>query len=205
MGAMAHVPAAERRPQLVEAAIDLMARKGVEAGSTRAIAAELGVAQATVHYTFGTKRDLYGAVVERLAGEMIERVCAAAPAEAAAGEEGFATSVRIMARALWTTYAERPGRFRVFDELTAIGSRDPDIRETLREHQLAMERTAAELVTGLATETGVALATDADALARFFLTGFDGLVARHLVSDDDTHGADLDRLICALVHLAVHG
>ncbi|MFV2179767.1 TetR family transcriptional regulator C-terminal domain-containing protein [Actinomadura sp. LOL_016] len=125
--------------------------------------------------------------------------------EAGSTEEGFATSVRIMARALWNTYAERPGRFRVFDELTAIGSRDPDIRETLREHQLAMERTAAELVTGLAAETGVALATDADALGRFFLAGLDGLVARHLVSDDDTHGADLDRLISALVHLAVHG
>lgn len=202
---MAHVPAAERRPQLVEAAIDLMARKGVEAGSTRAIAAELGVAQATVHYTFGTKRDLYGAIVERLAGEMIDRVCAAAPAEAAPGPEGFAASVRIMARALWDAYAERPGRFRVFDELTTIGSRDPDIREALREHQLAMERTAAELVTGLAAETGVTLATSADALARFFLNGFDGLVERHLISDDGTHEGDLDRLIAAVIHLAVHG
>ncbi|MFD0900918.1 TetR/AcrR family transcriptional regulator [Actinomadura sediminis] len=202
---MAHVPAAERRPQLVEAAIGLMARKGVEAASTRAIAAELGVAQATVHYTFGTKRDLYGAIVERLAGEMIDRVCAAAPAEAAPGAAGFAASVQIMARALWDAYAERPGRFRVFDELTTIGSRDPDIREALHEHQLAMERTAADLVTGLAAETGVTLATDAEAIARFFLNGFDGLVNRHLITDDGTHGADLDRLIAAVVHLAVDG
>ncbi|MBE1531082.1 TetR/AcrR family transcriptional regulator [Actinomadura algeriensis] len=202
---MAHVPAAERRPQLVEAAIDLMARKGVDAGSTRAIAAELGVAQATVHYTFGTKRDLYGAIVERLAGEMIDRVCAAAPAEAVPGEAGFAASVQVMAGELWATYAERPGRFAVFDELTTIGSRDPDIREALRAHQHAMERTAAELVTGLAAETGVALATDALAIARFFLIGFDGLVARHRISDDGTHDADLDRLVTAIVHLAVHG
>ncbi|MYT21362.1 TetR family transcriptional regulator, partial [Streptomyces sp. SID7760] len=40
---MAHVSAAERRPQLIKAAIDLMTREGVAAGSTRAIAAELGV------------------------------------------------------------------------------------------------------------------------------------------------------------------
>ncbi len=62
---MAHVSAAERRPQLIKAAIDLMTREGVAAGSTRAIAAELGVAQATVHYTFGTKEDLDGANIEQ--------------------------------------------------------------------------------------------------------------------------------------------
>ncbi|MGP4022150.1 TetR/AcrR family transcriptional regulator [Actinomadura sp. 3N407] len=202
---MAHVPAAERRPQLVEAAIDLMARKGVEAGSTRAIAAELGVAQATVHYTFGTKRDLYGAVIEQLAAEMIDRVCTAAPDEAAPGAEGFAESVRIMAWALWDTYAERPGRYALYNELTTYGLRDPDIREALRKHQHAMERTAADLVTGLAEQTGVALATGAEALGRFFLNAFDGLAMRHLIVGDDAYRADLDRLIAAVVALAVHG
>lgn len=48
-------PLAERRPQLIKAAIDFMTREGVAAGSTRAIAAELGGAQATVHYTFGSR------------------------------------------------------------------------------------------------------------------------------------------------------
>ncbi|NUP01767.1 MAG: TetR family transcriptional regulator, partial [Nonomuraea sp.] len=47
---MAHVSAAERRPQLIRAAIAVMRRDGVAAASTRAIAAELGIAQATVHY-----------------------------------------------------------------------------------------------------------------------------------------------------------
>lgn len=79
---MAHVPAAERRPQLIQAAIDLMAREGIAAGSTRAIAAELGVAQATVHYTFGTKKDLYRAVVEQLTAEFIGQVRASAPPRA---------------------------------------------------------------------------------------------------------------------------
>ncbi|WP_067803072.1 TetR/AcrR family transcriptional regulator [Actinomadura formosensis] len=199
---MAHVPAAERRPQLIEAAIDLIARKGVEAASTRAIAAELGVAQATVHYTFGTKRELYGAVIDRLAGEMIDRVCATAPDEAAPGKEGFAESVRLMAWALWDACNERPGRYQVFDELMSYGLRDPDIRETLRAHQYAMERTAADLVTGLAERTGVTLATGTEAIARFFLNGFDGLVTRHLIAGDDVYRADLDRLIDAVIILA---
>lgn len=78
---MAHVSAAERRPQLIKAAIDFMTREGVAAGSTRAIAAELGVAQATVHYTFGTKEGLYLAVMEQLTEDLVAQVERAAPAD----------------------------------------------------------------------------------------------------------------------------
>lgn len=74
MDPMAHVSAAERRPQLIKAAIDFMTREGVAAGSTRAIAAELGVAQATVHYTFGTKEGLYLAVMEQLTQDLVAQV-----------------------------------------------------------------------------------------------------------------------------------
>lgn len=76
---MAHGPAAERRPQLIKAAITFMTREEVAAGSTRAIAAELGVAQATVRYTFGTKEGLYRAVMEQLTQDLIAQVEAAEP------------------------------------------------------------------------------------------------------------------------------
>lgn len=79
---MPHVSVAEPRPQLIKAAIDLMTREGVAAGNTRAIAAELGVAQATVHYTFGTKEDLYRAVMEQLTHDLIAQVQRAAHADA---------------------------------------------------------------------------------------------------------------------------
>ncbi|WP_373559169.1 TetR/AcrR family transcriptional regulator [Streptomyces sp. SA15] len=87
---MAYVSAAERRPQLTKAAIDLMSREGVAAGSTRAIAAELGVAQATVHYTFGTKEGLYQAVLEQLTENLVVQVERAAP-----GEVGFEETTRV--------------------------------------------------------------------------------------------------------------
>lgn len=83
---MAPVPAARRRPQLIKTAIALMTREGVAVGSTRAIAAELGVAQATVRYTFGTKEDLYRAVMDQLIADMIAQVEGAAPQEADFGE-----------------------------------------------------------------------------------------------------------------------
>ncbi|MFC5668238.1 TetR/AcrR family transcriptional regulator [Kitasatospora misakiensis] len=173
---MAHVPAAERRPQLIQAAIDLMAREGIAAGSTRAIAAELGVAQATVHYTFGTKRDLYRAVVEQLTAEFIGQVRAAAPDEGPFGEQ-----VRTMVQALWDSAVGERGKCALITEFSAMALRDPDLQETMRALQHEIEDTAAELLTGLATAHGQALALPAREISVYFLAGFNGLTDRYLV------------------------
>ncbi|MGW0906778.1 TetR/AcrR family transcriptional regulator [Streptomyces sp. NPDC002853] len=205
---MAHIPAAERRPQLVQAAIELMAREGVDAGSTRAIAAELGVAQATVHYTFGTKRDLYRAVIEQMTVELVELVRGAAPEE----EEGpadFERAMRRMAEALWQALREQPGRFRLFIELTTYAVRNPDLHQLLRRHQRDLEETAAELIAGVLALTGGAHAAEPLVVARFFLQGFDGLSLRHLVMGDGKgdstaaadSAADLERLLDATLNL----
>ncbi|MGW6058487.1 TetR/AcrR family transcriptional regulator [Streptomyces sp. NPDC055189] len=209
---MAHIPAAERRPQLVRAAIDLMAREGVDAGSTRAIAAELGVAQATVHYTFGTKRDLYRAVIEQMTAELVELVRGAVPAD----EEGpadFERSVRRMAEALYRALQEQPGRFRLYIELTTYSVRSPDLHELLRRHQRDLEETAADMIAGVLAETDGVHAAEPLVVARFFLQGFDGLSLRHLVMADGEpdsaagaeadadSAADLERLLEATLNL----
>ncbi|MGW7088760.1 TetR/AcrR family transcriptional regulator [Streptomyces sp. NPDC054871] len=205
---MAHIPAAERRPQLVQAAIELMAREGVDAGSTRAIAAELGVAQATVHYTFGTKRDLYRAVIEQMTVELVELVRGAGPAD----EEGpadFERSMRRMAEALWQALREQPGRFRLFIELTTYAVRNPDLHELLRRHQRDLEETAADLIADVLALTGGVHAAEPLVVARFFLQGFDGLSLRHLVMGDGKgdsaadadSAADLERLLEATLNL----
>ncbi|MER5351101.1 TetR/AcrR family transcriptional regulator [Kitasatospora sp. NPDC002551] len=173
---MAHVPAAERRPQLIQAAIDLMAREGVAAGSTRAIAAELGVAQATVHYTFGTKKDLYRAVVEQLTAEFIGQVRASAP------DEGpFAEQVRTMVHALWDSAVGEPGKCSLITEFAAMALRDPDLQEIMRALQHEIEATAAELLTALAAAHGQEPALPAHEISLYFLAGFNGLTDRYLV------------------------
>lgn len=126
---MAHVPAAERRPQLIKAAITFMTREGVAAGSTRAIAAELGVAQATVHYTFGTKEGLYRAVMEQLTQDLIAQVEAAAPADA-----GFEETAGALAAALWRTVREQPASHQLLSELTMYALRTPALSEALDSH-----------------------------------------------------------------------
>ncbi|GAA1950629.1 TetR/AcrR family transcriptional regulator [Kitasatospora viridis] len=194
---MAHVPASERRPQLVRAAIDLMTREGVGAGSTRAIAAELGVAQATVHYTFGTKKDLYRAVVEELTAQVVCQVAAAAP------DHGpFAEQVRTLGYALWQALTSAPDRFALCQELTSLSLRDPELREIMRELQYDLERTATGMITSLAEQHGVELAMPAEQVAPLFLAGIDGLMTRYLVlrQDGQDPGEETLPLLDALVN-----
>jgi AcrR family transcriptional regulator len=195
---MAHVSAAERRPQLIKAAIDLMAREGVAAGSTRAIAAELGVAQATVHYTFGTKEDLYRAVIEHLTQELVERVRQAAPADA-----GFEETVGVLASALWRTVRDQSKSYQLLTELGLFAIRSPHLREALEAHNLGVVNVTSGLVAEAAERTGQQLAQPAPMIARFFLAGFDGLTLQRLAHpDDEAEFLCLQALVSSTVALA---
>lgn len=195
---MAHVSAAERRPQLIKAAIDFMTREGVAAGSTRAIAAELGVAQATVHYTFGTKEGLYLAVMEQLTQDLVTQVEQTAPAGA-----GFEETVGTLAAALWRTVREQPASHQLLTELTTFALRSPALGEALESHHRSVTEVTVKLVTEAAKRTGQPLAQPPETIARFFLAGFDGLTAQHLSHpDEEAEHTCLQAFVSAVVAMA---
>ncbi|MEV6683569.1 TetR/AcrR family transcriptional regulator [Streptomyces erythrochromogenes] len=195
---MAHVSAAERRPQLIKAAIDLMTREGVAAGSTRAIAAELGVAQATVHYTFGTKEDLYKAVMDHLTAELLAQVERAAPLDA-----GFEETIATLAGALWRTVLEEAGTHYLLMELTVLAVRSPLLTEASQVHLQGVIEMTARLMSEAATRAGRTLAHPPETIARFFLAGFDGLTMHRLSAPDAAaERVGLQALVLATTALA---
>ncbi|WP_189152330.1 TetR/AcrR family transcriptional regulator [Streptomyces lacrimifluminis] len=195
---MAHVSAAERRPQLIKAAIDLMSREGVAAGSTRAIAAELGVAQATVHYIFGTKEGLYRAVMEQLTQDLVAQVERATPEDA-----GFEETIRVLAAALWRTVREQPGSHRMLTELTTFAMRSPQLSEVLASHYRGLIEVTAKLVAEAAERSGQPLAQPAEAIARWILASFDGLTDMHLsLPDEEAEEVCLQVLVSSVTALA---
>ncbi|MFY7070454.1 TetR/AcrR family transcriptional regulator [Nocardiopsis changdeensis] len=197
---MAHVPAAQRRPQLIDAAIDLMRREGAAAGSTRAVAAELGVAQMTVHYVFGSKAEFTRAVFEELGRRIVDQVRPFA--EHAAGG-GFAGSLAHTVRVLWRVSTEDRGVAILWDELSVQALRDPVLREAYGEHAMDMLRVTTELLTTLAERNGTALAAPAPVVARFFLAAFEGLLSQHLAAPDEAaEQRCLEQVIAATVALA---
>ncbi|MFF7388671.1 TetR/AcrR family transcriptional regulator [Streptomyces scabiei] len=192
---MAHVSAAERRPQLIKAAIGLMAREGVAAGSTRAIAAELGVAQATVHYTFGTKEELYRAVMEQLTRDLIDQVTRAAPTDAS-----FEETLVTLAEALWRTVLEQPASHQLLTELSMFALRTPYLQEALQSHYSEVLAVTTKLVEQAAERTGHRLGQSAETIARFFLAGFDGLTMQHLsLPDEEAERVCLRSLVSAVL------
>ncbi|MFJ5725997.1 TetR/AcrR family transcriptional regulator [Streptomyces sp. NPDC093149] len=201
---MSHVSAADRRPQLIAAAIDLMGREGVAAGSTRAIASELGVAQATVHYTFGAKADLYRAVLESLAEGMVARVRAEASRSSATLEEAF----RAVGDALWRQLCEQPERHLLMYELVIFALRSPELRDVADRFHRDIQDAAAVIVAEAAERAGQVPAVPAAELARFILAGFDGLSLELLVRGGRP-GADMERsmehLMAATASLAGAG
>ncbi|HEY7961000.1 MAG TPA: helix-turn-helix domain-containing protein [Solirubrobacteraceae bacterium] len=98
----ARVPAAERREELIDAAVHEFAHGGLHGTSVERIARRVGVAQPYVFALFGTKRDLFVAAAqrsfERVAGifrEAAARYAAGtAPAECADALEAMGLAYR---------------------------------------------------------------------------------------------------------------
>ena len=68
--AFSRLEADERRGQILAAARRVYVTSGLDAASTAVIAEQAGVTRGLVHHYFGTKRELYLAVVEDLAASL---------------------------------------------------------------------------------------------------------------------------------------
>ncbi|MBB3037069.1 TetR/AcrR family transcriptional regulator [Hoyosella altamirensis] len=69
---MPRIPAAERRAELVAAAVRVIAAHGVDGATTRRIAQEAKAPLATLHYCFATKEELFAEVFGYVAGQYRE-------------------------------------------------------------------------------------------------------------------------------------
>src|SRR2546430_17574977 len=63
----------ERREAVLDAALEEFAARGLDGGSTEAIAAKAGISQPYVFRLFGTKKELFKAVVSRCFRQTLER------------------------------------------------------------------------------------------------------------------------------------
>jgi AcrR family transcriptional regulator len=63
---MARKSASDRREELIEAAIRVLIRDGVDAATTRAISVEAGAPLATLHYCFASRDELLDEAARRI-------------------------------------------------------------------------------------------------------------------------------------------
>ena len=117
--------AEERREQILEAALAEFAARGLEGGSTEAIARAVGISQPYVFRLFHTKKELFMATIERCMLGTLEMFRTAVAGST--GEDAL--------QAIGEAYSERLGTDPTYlrSQMQAYAaSDDPQIREVVR-------------------------------------------------------------------------
>jgi AcrR family transcriptional regulator len=196
---MSRVLAAEHRSAIVAAAIRLMAREGVGAASTRRVAAEAGVAQATIHYVFGTKTELYRGVLEAVSENLVKAVQAGLEPQSQWAEQAEGA-----ARAVWEITEADPSTALLLVELTAYALRHDELRDLAEGLYDNYQRLAEDVVGALIAASDRELRIPLEEVARLAVAGLNGVVLSYLVHGDrDRSRRDLENLVASLTAVGV--
>lgn len=194
--------AEERREQLIDAAVEVIADHGLTRATTRAITDRAGLALGAFHYVFDSKDELLEAVIQRVVREIDTTLGATAEAgEPAIAQrlEGPDLVVDVLERFLWGAWAYFEGT-RTLQlaqyELTLHALREPE------KHHLAVQQydllvgTLSGMLRNLTDELDPDIS---DELARYVVATIDGLLLQWLVDRDaDAARQRLNRYLTTL-------
>ncbi|MET0433339.1 MAG: TetR family transcriptional regulator [Cellulomonas sp.] len=184
---------AERRRELVDAAVRVIARDGVAAATTRAVVAEAGMSLASLHYAFPSREHLIEAVIaevtaqERRAAECgllpVATAAEVGPAGPPALEEVIATGLERYVDLL----AERPEREQALLELALHAMRTGQRGALVAQYAVYQESARASLSTA-ALAARSRWTVPLDEVARALVMTTEGLTTVWL-ADRDTEAA----------------
>ncbi|MEU6624209.1 TetR/AcrR family transcriptional regulator [Streptomyces litmocidini] len=181
---MARMPSAERRRQLVEAAIRAMTRDGVARTTTRSICAEAGVSLSVFHYCFDSKQALLEAAIETITGNYVTRVMSAVEPGATLRE-----TVRGALQTYWDHVTAHPGEHMLTYDLTQYALREPGFEHLARAQYEQYVASAAALIEQVGVR-GREPRVPVEVLARYLAAAIDGLTLQFLVLGDPRAAAD---------------
>jgi AcrR family transcriptional regulator len=167
----------ERRDQLVDAAIEVLAAEGLTKATTRRITDHAGLALGAFHYAFRSKDDLLQAVIERIATR-VEHTLAEAVTEPKRGVE---QALKAMVEGFWGLVESTPDLQLAQYELTVHALRDAGLKPLAVQQY---ERYVAAVSDQLADVPDAPDGQEREDLARFLVAALDGLVLQSFLHDD---------------------
>lgn len=179
---MARLDIDTRRTQLIDAAIHIALRDGLDSATIRRIASEAGVSLGTVHYCFDNKRALLEAVVETLVGRQIDVSGFVVDPELSPEE-----AIKRAFRFYWSISGAEVERQRLIYELVAYLVRQEDAQS----HDLARRifTTNYDIVRGFIDlfqmQWEVDLELPTDVIARMTVAMTDGVALAWLADSED--------------------
>ncbi|HEU5379254.1 MAG TPA: TetR/AcrR family transcriptional regulator [Ktedonobacteraceae bacterium] len=185
--------------RIITAAIKVISREGLVGTSTRKIAAEAEVNLAMLHYYFGSKDDLLGAVHETIIATIRERILARNVIQPG---DDFCSAVAKDLMTFWQYVEEVPEAQIAQYDLALYAFRDPQSAERSRQqfemYCLLVEERCREIAEIMHRPCSIPYPD----LARFIIAGLDGLTLQFLTDRDKARARrNLQYLISAIFAL----
>ena len=189
----ARLPAAERRQQLLDVALEVFSRKGFHEASMNDIADAAGVTKPVLYQHFGSKRELYLELLREMGDQLrtaVGKATASAPGPRQQVEAGFEAYFR------WVT--KNRGGFHVL--FAGDTRRD---REFVAE-VLKVETEIADAIAQLIVVDG--LSVERRRLLAYGIVGISETTSRHWLADDlDLGPAELAAQVAELAWAGLRG
>lgn len=169
----------ERREELVDATLEILATEGLAAATTRRITDQADMALGAFHYAFRSKDELLRAVIERMANQIDSALRAAVAADG----KTLASALEAIVQAYWDYVEGTPHVQLAQFELTIHALREPELQPLAKWHY---ERLANTVSSVMASVPGAPAGGEREQLARFLISSMDGLILHHCVQADLT-------------------
>ena len=169
---------------MVESAITVAERDGIDAVASGAVADRAGVSERTVRNAYASDDALLIAISESLARQMMDSMrdtfFDAAAAADLDGVHGLRVLLHSALSGFWPIIEEDPDRRVLTFELTSYGLRHPE-SIVASEHYRALDEYAIEFLEQCARRTGTTWLEPVGSVARLAIALLDGLILRWMV------------------------
>ena len=183
--------AADRREQLVAAAIRVMTRDGVVKATTRAIAAEAEMPLGVFHYAFRSKAELMAVVTQTIARQSKAEIDSAT---LSGGTDDHYQLVLAGLTAYFDHVVSHPDEHLVTYELTTTALRDKELEEVAKQQYDYYMHENEQLLAAVAELMGVEFTEPVPVVSRYLLSVMDGLALNWLARGDEKQAREVIHL-----------
>ncbi|BBG05593.1 MULTISPECIES: TetR/AcrR family transcriptional regulator [Pseudonocardia] len=195
----AHRPAAERREQLLDAAVEVMRVGGIGAATTRAVAERAGLPQGAFHYCFRSKDELFVALLDRELDASLGSAW-----DAVADTDDLGTGIAAALWAILNRVRSDPEYHLLTAELVDVAARTPGLEHVARREQLAYVEQADRLLRRWQESGRGPLTIGSRTLAEALVAASTGITSSWLSArDDEAAHASVALFASALARAAV--
>ena len=190
----------DAKERIIKATIQVISREGLIGTTTRKIADEAGVNLAMLHYYFGDKSELLVAVHEAIL-QRVRDILLAQPA--IQPDDDIRSIAERDLTAFWHYIEEAPEAQIAQYELALYALREPQSAVRARQQSASYNALVEERCRQISEITQQTCSISFAELARFIISGIDGLTLQFLSDRDSARAArDLHLFISAMLTLA---